>query len=151
MAIAEVSADGELLRGTVGEDDVRGRNLNALDARIGFLRAGCAGSDPVGEDFIFERIDFETFAAFVRDGRGGFQQEETAPWISGINATALRLPGERDVVAFIIITAERKAEPILSGRGPMAGAGVATGFGEDRLDVVAERDLFRRGGRRDYE
>ena len=105
-----------------------------------------AGGDPVREDLVFERIDFKAFAAFVRDGGRGFKKEQAATGIGGINAAALRLAGEGNVIAFIIVTAERKAETILAGGSAVTGAGVAAGLCENRLDMVAESEFF--GGRR---
>ena len=56
------------------------------------------------------------------------------------------MAGEGNVIAFIIVTAERKAETILAGGSAVTGAGVAAGLGENRLDMVAESEFF--GGRR---
>ena len=63
---------------------------------------------------------------------------------------------EREKIAFIVVAAQRKFESILSGGRAVARARAATGFGQHRLNVIAEapfkrfvhvihRDL-RRGG-----
>lgn len=75
------------------------------------------------------------------NGGSGFEEEEAAARIGLVDAASLRLPGERDEIAFIIVAAERKAKAILTGSGSVACAGVATGFGEDRLNVIAEGEF----------
>ena len=124
---------------------VRRRNLDVIDPRILFLRAGRAAGDPFGEDFVFRRIHLEPLAALVRDQLRRLEQDQAARGIVEIDPAPLRGFGDGEVIALVIIAAQRKLEAPLPRRRAVARPGRTAVAREDRLDFVAER---RRGIRR---
>ena len=68
VAVGEVSENVELLSCAGSGDEMFWKDFDSLDARFVFPRTRCAGSDPFGENLVIDGIDFETFAAFVRNG-----------------------------------------------------------------------------------
>ena len=97
-----------------------------------------AGGDPFGEDRVLGRIDVEPLAALVRHGAGRLEQQQAAAGIARHDPPAQRAARDGESVALVIVAAQRELEAALAGRRAVAGAGIAAGLREDRLDVVAE-------------
>ena len=97
VTVAETGADGQRLIRSRIEDGVFGHNLDSFNARVLFLRSGRARGDPLGQDFVFERIDIEAFAAFVRHRASGFEQEQAAPGIGWDDAASALALAEAEV------------------------------------------------------
>ena len=106
MTVAEVSANQELLVCSRLQEDMRRQNLDVIEARVILFRPGCASGNPFSQDFVFQRTDLEPLSAFVRQGGGGFQQQQTAARIGRDNPASERVAGEREEIAFIIVAAE---------------------------------------------
>ena len=120
-----------------------GQNFDFLNARFFRFRRRRSGGDPFREHLVIDRIDFEAFAAFVRNGAGGLEQHQAPAGIARNDAAAESAAGERQIIAFIIVTAQGKLETVLAGSGAVTGARAATGFGEHRLNMIAKAPLER--------
>ena len=157
VAVAEMARARAIVGSSPGcEQDVFRQNLDALNARVVSLSArGVPAAIHSDRTLIINGADLETFAALVRHGAGGFEQHQAAAGIAGHDAAAQRLTGQRQKIAFVIVTAQGKFETVLARRRAMAGARAATRLGQHRLHVVAKAPLeglvhvfdrdFRRG------
>ena len=77
MAVAKMGADIQLLHGPGLQDDLRGRDFDALNALVVGLGAGRPRGDPFGKHAVIQRVRLKTFAAFVRDRAGRFEEHQT--------------------------------------------------------------------------
>ena len=101
-------------------------------------RGRCAGGDPLGDHPILGRIDGETDAPFVRNQAGRLGQQQAPARIVQHHAPCPGLPGEGGIVGQGVEPAQAEFEAFLAGEGAVAGARVATGLRQDRLDVIAK-------------
>ena len=70
----------------------------------------------------------------------GFKQKQRARGIGRRDPAAQGAARQREEVAFVVVTAERKLEAALARRRAVASAERAAGLREDRLHVIAKAD-----------
>src|SRR4051812_3777902 len=88
----------------------------------------------------------------MRNGAGWLQEHEAAARVARHNATTECMMRESEVIAFVIVTTERKLESVLPGCCAMARAGTASHLREDRLNMIPEAPFERllHGCNRDF-
>src|SRR5207244_3641650 len=106
------------------------------------ISVGHSLRNPSDQEFVIARADFNALAAAVRDGGGGFEQEQRAIGCGRRQSAAARFIDEPFVVFSRLKTEKRKSETILPARFSVAAAAVAAGFAENRDDLVGEIDGF---------
>ena len=85
-------------------------------------------------------VFLEQFSTGVRDRFDGFFDEQTFFGNSQVNATGSFLPCDPEVVAFRVVSEQRKHETILPPCRSMAGSRIATCLHEYGHDVEVEAD-----------
>ena len=146
---------GFLRARTVREHDAIRRKRQA--DRLGHGRGvvGRAPRDPSEERAVVGGVLREQFAAGVRDFAGGLEHEQTLLGRGEIEAAADELLREPVVVPLGIVAEERQHESILTARGTVTRAGVASRTEKHRHDIAAEaRHLLgaeQRGEQQDEE
>src|SRR5262249_35487822 len=120
--------------------------LQALNGRIvgTWLWRSCC--DPVGEQVVFGRIDFDLEAAAVGQGERRLEQHETVGWFGFVDAPAADLPGKDIMVIARGKAAQRQLHTPLAGKRAMTRAGIAADLGQHRNDMVAKARLERHAG-----
>ena len=119
------------------------QDLQPFETRVVFLGAGHAGGDPLCQHAVLARSGIDPQSTAVRNCTAGLGKDQTAARIARNNASALRLSSERVKVAVRVVASQRKLEALLARGGAVARAGVATGLGQHRLDVVTEAPFKR--------
>ncbi len=138
-AIGVAGADGERdFDIGPGDDHLLGLDLDAgglWDFALIELRAI---ADPLGEGVVEWAAFFKELAAGVRDGAIGLGEEERGFREGEVDAASGHFGGETEVVSLGIEAVEGEVESVLAASGAVAGAGVATGGGEDGHDIELE-------------
>ena len=148
MSVRKMRTHRELLRRARLEFHEHRLDLQFLNARIIRLRPRRTLRDPLDERLPVRRIDLELLPALVRHGICRLQQKQRARRIGGRNPSSKSPARQREVIAFIVITPQRKLKPALPRRRSMTRPERAPHLREDRLDVIAEADRRRVVGKR---
>lgn len=138
-AIGVAGADGERdLDIGPGDDHLLGLDLDAGGLWDFSLIELCAIADPLGEGVVEGAAFFKELATGVRDGAIGLGEEERVFREGEVDAAPGHFGGEAEVIALGIEAVEGEVESVLAAGGAVAGAGVATGGGEDGHDIELE-------------
>src|SRR5206468_2462677 len=117
VVAAEVAQRGDVLAGAVGEGGpdaqpagpvgagegvLGGRDVERGDGAAAPLPAGALG-DPVPQQPVGPRPPGEAAAAAVRHLAGALEQDKAAAGVGAVDAAALEVPGQRQVVLLRVI------------------------------------------------
>src|SRR5262249_16463362 len=103
--------------------------------------AGAARGDPLAQQAILPGAGGEASSAFVGDGAGRLEQEQTAVRVVGIGAAAEAVARERTIIEGGIVAEQAEPETALALERSVTGTGVATRPPQERHDMPLEVDL----------
>ena len=128
--------DAELLAAAdVLHDGVLGGDDDGLDLLDGEVESGALG-DPIADGLVVLGGDRHALSALVGDGTGGFEEHEGIVGGGEVGAAGAVVVGEGADIEDGIVAAEGEFEAVLAFLGSVAGAGAATGGGDDGGDVA---------------
>ena len=140
-AVRVVSKHGQLLRGTGAFQKCgRWKQLDSIGLCnvLGVLRSTV--SQPANQGLPMFTVLLKQFSTGMRDGFDGFFDKQTFLRNSQVNAPGSFLTGDPEVVAFRVVSEQRKHETILPPSRSMAGSRIATCLHEYRHYVEVEAD-----------
>ncbi len=120
------------------QHSVRGKHLQLLDLRISGTRPGRSGGNPVGQQGKLGRRDVELHAAAMRHRQRWLLEEETLLRLQEVDAAALVLAGQYEMVVRRRIAAQRQLEAALAGQCTVARTGIAAQPRQHRDNIIAE-------------
>ena len=128
----------------------RWQNLDALDPHVVLLRPQRALRHPLHQRLPLRRMQLKPLTALVRHRRRRLHQQQRARGILRIHPPPERPAREREIIALRVIPAQRKLESPLPRRRPVASPRRTPRLREDRLHMIAKRNLRTTQGQRQH-
>ena len=144
-AIGVMRAHEQALTVAEAERVIAGQNLKARGVGFAGGGSGRTRANPLGERAVITRVRGETLAAFVRNAREGFEQQQAGVGRGGIDAPTAGFARERLVIPLGSKAAQGKFEAVLSRKFSVAPAGIAAAAREGGDDFLTERRGLRGG------
>src|SRR5262249_61086553 len=120
------------------EQALRRPHFEALDVRVLLARFGGAVFEPALEQVVLARLLREALAALVLHDERRLEQEDAALRVGRHDAAALVALHDLLMVEGRVEAEQAQAEAAAPRRGPVAGAGVAPGPRQHRLDLARD-------------
>ena len=141
-AVGEHSLNQKRLNRASLEPNRLGIDAQAGDFRIALRRGGGPRGDPFGHNPILKRIGSEPHTATVFDRGGCLQEDQAFGGGRGNDPPSQGLAGQNQVINLGCISSQAESKAVLAGGRAVAGSLVASGLGQNRLDMVAETPGF---------